>query len=53
LPENYEKNAMYEKYLLVYEAQNNDFVGLTNLLRFLHPEDSLLKIFRRAMRFKR
>ena len=53
LPENYEKNAMYEKYLLIYQAQNNDFVGLANLLRFLHPQDSLLKIFRRAMRFKR
>jgi len=52
-PENYEKNAMYEKYLLIQQAENADFVSLANIIRWLHPQEWLLKIFRRTMRFKR
>jgi hypothetical protein len=53
LPENYEKNSMYEKYLLINKAEQTDFVHLANIIRSLHPEEWLLKIFRRTMRFKR
>ena len=53
LPENYEKNAMYEKYILISQAEKSDFVTLANVIRWLHPTEWLLKIFRRTMRFKR
>ena len=52
-PENYEKIAMYEKYILIKQAEENDFVSLANIIRWLHPNEWLLKIFRRTMRFKR
>ena len=53
LPENYEKNSMYEKYILVSIAEQNDFVHLSNIIRSLHHKEWLLKIFRRTIRFKR
>ena len=53
LPENYEKTAMYEKYFLISQAEKADFVHLSNIIRWLHPQEWLLKIFRRTMRFKR
>jgi len=53
LPENYEKTAMYEKYFLISQAEKADFVHLSNIIRWLHPQDWLLKIFRRTIRFKR
>jgi len=53
LPENYEKTAMYEKYFLISQAEKADFVHLTNIIRWLHPQEWLLKIFRRTIRFKR
>ncbi len=53
LPENYEKTAMYEKYFLISQAEKADFVHLSNIIRWLHPQEWLLKIFRRTIRFKR
>ena len=53
LPENYEKNAIYEKYYLISQAEKADFVHLANIIRWLYPQEWLLKIFRRTMRFKR
>ena len=53
LPENYEKNAMYEKYLFIQKAEKSDFVYLANIIRILYPNEWLLKIFRKTLRFKR
>ena len=53
LPKNYEKNAMYEKYFLISQAEKADFVNLTNIIKWLYPTEWLLKIFRRTIRFKR
>jgi len=53
LPENYKKNAMYEKYFLIYLAEKSDFVTLTNIIRWIYPQYWLLNIFKSAMRFKR
>jgi len=53
LPDGYEKNAIYEKYFLIAQAEKADFVSLTNIIKWIYPNDWLLKIFRRTMRFKR
>ncbi len=53
LPENYEKNAMYEKYFLISQSEKADFVHLANIIKWLHPTEWLLSIFKRTMRFKR
>jgi hypothetical protein len=39
LPENYEKNAMYEKYLFIQKAEKSDFVYLANIIRILYPNE--------------
>ena len=53
LPDDYEKKAIYEKYYLLSQAEKTDFVSLANIIKWLYPEDGLLKIFRRTLRFKR
>ncbi len=53
LPDNYEKDAMYEKYFLLSFVETTDFVNLANIIKWLHPNDSLLRIFKRTLRFKR
>jgi len=53
IPDNYEKNAIYEKYFLIAQAEKADFVSLANIIKWIYPQDWLLKIFRRTMRFKR
>jgi hypothetical protein len=41
LPEEYEKDSIYKKYYITYEAQRFNFKKTVEMLKFLYPERSL------------
>ncbi len=53
LPEEYEKDSMYKKYYLVKESENHDFKKTFELLKFLHPDKDIERIFKWTLRIKK
>ena len=53
LPEGFEKPNIYLKYRAFDIAQTTPFVRLVDFYRSLYPDADMLKVFKRAIRFKR
>ncbi|MDD3262712.1 MAG: DUF1704 domain-containing protein [Candidatus Absconditabacteria bacterium] len=53
LPEDYEKDSIYKKYILINDGGKMDFKRLCETARFYYPERSNEGLFKTAIRIKR
>ncbi|AHB41343.1 hypothetical protein P148_SR1C00001G0552 [candidate division SR1 bacterium RAAC1_SR1_1] len=53
LPEEYEKDSIYKKYILINDGEKMDFKKLCETARFYYPERSNEGLFKTAIRIKR
>ena len=53
LPEEYEKDSIYKKYILINNGEKMDFKKLCETTRFYYPERSTEWLFKTAIRIKR